>query len=357
LQKLKIEQYQSGEKNKENALNVEKIEKALVKDINEELRKLSSLIPGQLPKIVSFSNLRASFPAKFTENSLTLSTFQMAFNNLRNLLDEVSQSFQSLKTESEQVKRVNARLIQEKDEELEMIKKKCEKQKQKELESIREFINKDNDFSSNYNTEINSLVNALKNKDKEIKEIQDNMAEWKKETLTKLADKFEIELNRELDKRMKEYKEEASNHQNQLEKLRKEIDNLMKECRQNNANQISQEQHERMIRYLQSRLNDLRDENLVLRDRYKSTNLIQSNIGANNYASSFGENEFQSRTNIIYNQNISKNPFLQDDDNLVSSMYSSSIDGDENLESRNEILQQKLKELQKLQVQLDNVQA
>lgn len=55
LQKLKIEQYQSGEKNKENALNVEKIEKALVKDINEELRKLSSLIPGQLPKIVSFS--------------------------------------------------------------------------------------------------------------------------------------------------------------------------------------------------------------------------------------------------------------------------------------------------------------
>ncbi len=53
---------------------------------------------------------------------------------------------------------------------------------------------------NNYTNEVSSLVVALKNKDKEIQEIQLNMAEWKKETLTKLAQKFEIELNKELDK-------------------------------------------------------------------------------------------------------------------------------------------------------------
>lgn len=43
-------------------------------------------------------------------------------------------------------------------------------------------------------------MKALKNKDNEIKGIQENMSEWKKDTLNKLAEKFEIELNKELDK-------------------------------------------------------------------------------------------------------------------------------------------------------------
>jgi hypothetical protein len=47
---------------------------------------------------------------------------------------------------------------------------------------------------------VSSLVAALKNKDREIQDIQENMVGWKKETLTKLAEKFEVELNKELDK-------------------------------------------------------------------------------------------------------------------------------------------------------------
>lgn len=53
---------------------------------------------------------------------------------------------------------------------------------------------------SNYTNEINNLVRALKSKDNEIRGIQENMSEWKKETLNKLAEKFELELNRELDR-------------------------------------------------------------------------------------------------------------------------------------------------------------
>ncbi|CAF0735884.1 unnamed protein product [Brachionus calyciflorus] len=363
INRLKVEQYQNVEKDKEFILNVEKLEKTLIKDINEELRKLSALIPGIMPKIVNYSNLRSSYSVKNVDNAMTLNTFQLAFSNLRSLLDEVTQNYQNIKIENEQTKRVNARLMQEKDEEIEIAKRQFEKQKQKELESIREFINKDQETTNSYTTEINNLVNALKNKDKEIKEIQENMSGWKKETLSKLAEKFEVELNRELDKRMKEYKEESANQQNQLDKLRKEIDCLIKECRQTSANQISQEQHERMTRYLQSRLNDLRDENLVLRDRFKVTNYLQANQVQNSFVPCFNENEYNNRTNLIYNQSMNqlnqqvKNSFVPDDENVASSVYSSSIDADDNLESRNEILQQKLKELQKLQIQLNNVQS
>jgi hypothetical protein len=34
---------------------VEKLEKNLIKEINEEQRKLSSLIPGIMPKLVNYS--------------------------------------------------------------------------------------------------------------------------------------------------------------------------------------------------------------------------------------------------------------------------------------------------------------
>ena len=48
---------------------------------------------------------------------------------------------------------------------------------------------------------------------------------------------------------------------------------------------------------------------------------------------------------------------LADDDCVSTSLYTQSIDGDDRLESRNELLQQKLEELQKLQIQLNNVQS
>lgn len=82
---------------------------------------------------------------------------------------------------------------------MKMIKKKYEEQKQKELE-VKNFINKDKIFFNNFNTEMKNIVNELNSKDKEIKEIRENMTKWKNETLNKLADKFENELNKQLDK-------------------------------------------------------------------------------------------------------------------------------------------------------------
>ena len=49
---------------------------------------------------------------------------------------------------------------------------------------------------------------------------------------------------------------------------------------------------------------------------------------------------------------------IKNDDNCIGgSLYTPSIDGDYQLEAKNELLQQKLNELQKLQMQLNNVQS
>jgi DNA-binding transcriptional MerR regulator len=95
---------------------------------------------------------------------------------------------------------------------------------------------KDSDSMNNYTNEVSSLVSALKNKDREIQEIQENMSGWKKDTLAKLAEKFEVELNKELDRRMQEHKVETNNQQMQLDKIRKEMDSLIKEYRHSNVN-------------------------------------------------------------------------------------------------------------------------
>ena len=55
IQRLKIEQQQNVEKDREFIVNVERLEKALIKDINDEQRKLSSIIPGLMPKLVNYS--------------------------------------------------------------------------------------------------------------------------------------------------------------------------------------------------------------------------------------------------------------------------------------------------------------
>ena len=55
IQRLKDEQRQNVEKDREFIITVEKLEKSLIKDINDEQRKLSSLIPGLMPKLVNYS--------------------------------------------------------------------------------------------------------------------------------------------------------------------------------------------------------------------------------------------------------------------------------------------------------------
>lgn len=55
LAKAKSDQQHTNEKDKELMVNIEKLEKNLIKEINDEQRRLSSLIPGLIPKLVNYS--------------------------------------------------------------------------------------------------------------------------------------------------------------------------------------------------------------------------------------------------------------------------------------------------------------
>jgi hypothetical protein len=126
-----------------------------------------------------------------------------------------------------------------------------------------------------------------------------------------------------------------------------------------------------MIKYLQVRLNDLRDENLSLRERIKTSNAMPHHH-INQITSSKTFSDIESYENN-YNEQVtftgeSGNGSVADIKLTEMSIGSKTIRCDsasddenlklypidDNLETKNEMLQQKLDELQKLQMQLSN---
>lgn len=116
---------------------------------------------------------------------------------------------------------------------------------------------------------------------------------------------------------------------------------------------ISQDAHDRMISYYKSRMEDFRNENLSLRQRIKASNMIQHQVLS------------ASRTNLNQDDYICGGASVSgelvgvsnfEDEICGGLLYSPSIDGDDNLFNKNEALQQRLCELEKLQAQLTNAQ-
>lgn len=126
-------------------------------------------------------------------------------------------------------------------------------------------------------------------------------------------------------------------------------------------NVISQEAHERMLNYYKSRMDDFRNENLSLRQRLKSNNLMQqqmisasrTNLNQDDYLGG-GANSIGGGTSI--NGDYAAGVGNLDDDLCGGLLYTPSIDGDEHLMNKNEALQQRLNELEKLQMQLNTAQ-
>ncbi len=131
-----------------------------------------------------------------------------------------------------------------------------------------------------------------------------------------------------------------------------------------------------MVKYLQTRLNDLRDENLSLRERMKS----QPSLGPHHHINQITASKTYSASELDY-ENFMNDELtgsrvcglssvvdgLNEEDlggkltsgSVITVRSDSSSDDenlklyDEQLETKNELLQAKLEELQKLQMQLN----
>ena len=61
IDRLKVDAFKTNDKEKEFIISIEKLEKNLIKEINDEQRKLSSLVPGLIPKFVNSSKYAFKF--------------------------------------------------------------------------------------------------------------------------------------------------------------------------------------------------------------------------------------------------------------------------------------------------------
>ena len=75
------------------------------------------------------------------------------------MLCELTQKYQKSVNDSEQTKKNLGKIIQEKEQDVESIKRQCERQKQKELETLRANMTKVRRFNltASFRIEINSL--------------------------------------------------------------------------------------------------------------------------------------------------------------------------------------------------------
>jgi hypothetical protein len=372
--------------NKENELTslVESVEKKLIRDLSDEQRKLSLMLPYEkITKIINYANYKASIKYNNIDNVLNFKLFQSAFNDFKSFLRELIIDYQDLRSAHEQSKRTILKLTKQRDEESEALKNYCIKQKEKE--SIR--LSNDHYIPqsiSNANIEVNNLNLALKNKEREIRELHESMADWKRDTLNNVTQNFDAELNREIDLRLDyNFKLQTNKQQEEINRITTEIEKMSKEFR-NSSTCDQNQQNRRMINYLQTRLNDSRDENLILRGKLRSNLKTKPSINSDDTTinnpsrlpietpsessedfpfemNSNDDNNLDSlrdfkdslriEVNIINNDDIVFTPSAID----TSESNSNSNNDDVHLENKNELLKKKLNELKKLQTELNDI--
>ncbi|XP_053556468.1 trichohyalin-like [Bombina bombina] len=209
-----------------------------------------------------------------------LSTSQ-ALQMLHEVSEETNQIIHSLQQEVEAQKRTSLHVQREKEQELQQQKDQLQSEKDKALdllkerliqEHIEEITNLQRDQLKDSNSaESRSLRQQLREKDNELRAIQRNMAKWKEETATKLACKFEEELNADLEKSLARSK--ASESHRYAERPGPGVRRLSMDRRENShLRSVSTPslngaavQHDfgalKILRHLQGRVRELRTDN------------------------------------------------------------------------------------------------
>ncbi|XP_066459275.1 uncharacterized protein [Eleutherodactylus coqui] len=206
LQQMEEEQHElRNEKNesifreREAMAQAERAERALAREITAACERVQCT-PGRA-KIQS--------PSRSRHGSPSLPSTNQALKVLHEVSEETNQFIHELQQEVEAQKRTLLHVQRERERELQQLKEQLQLEKEKALEMlkdklIQEHIEEITNLQRDQLRESNggenqSLRQQLREKDNELRAIQRNMAKWKDETATKLAQKFEEELNAELE--------------------------------------------------------------------------------------------------------------------------------------------------------------
>nr|DBA23292.1 TPA: hypothetical protein GDO54_014220 [Pyxicephalus adspersus] len=197
---LRAEKNESVFREREALAQAERSERALAREINAVCERIQSA--PAMSKMQSPSRSRHGSPTRLSTNQ--------AMQMLHGVGEETNQFIHELQQEVEAQKRTVIHVQREKERELQQLKEQLQLEKEKALElmkerliqeHIEEITNLQRDqLRESGGAENQSLKHQLREKDNELRAIQRNMAKWKDETATKLAKKFEEELNAELEK-------------------------------------------------------------------------------------------------------------------------------------------------------------
>ncbi|XP_075424141.1 uncharacterized protein LOC142464666 isoform X2 [Ascaphus truei] len=268
---LRAEHNEACFREKEAQAQAERAERGLAREISTACERIQS-IPGRA-KTNSPSHIRHGSPCRISTNQ--------ALQMLHGVSEETNQVIHELHQEAEAQKRTVTHVQREKDRELKQQREQLQLEKEKALDVLKErLIQEHIDEITNLqrdqlresgNGETQSLRQQLREKDNELRVIQRNMAKWKDETATRLACKFEEELNAELEKSLSRSK--ASDSQRNTERVGSAVRRLSMERRENlhlrSASTPSltgvAAQHDfgalKILRHLQGRVRELRTDN------------------------------------------------------------------------------------------------
>ncbi|XP_069820046.1 golgin subfamily A member 6-like protein 25 isoform X2 [Dendropsophus ebraccatus] len=197
---LRAEKNESIFREREAMAQAERAERALAREINAACERMQRT-PGR-PKGQS--------PSRSRHGSPTRPSASQALKALHEVSEETNQVIHELQQEVEAQKRTVLHLQREKEREFQQLKEQLQLEKEKALEGLKERLIQEHieeitnlqrdQLRESNGGEKQSLRQQLREKDNELRAIQRNMAKWKDDTATKLATKFEEELNAELEK-------------------------------------------------------------------------------------------------------------------------------------------------------------
>ncbi|XP_077147792.1 uncharacterized protein LOC143808731 isoform X1 [Ranitomeya variabilis] len=207
---LRAEKNESLFREREAMAQTERAERALAREINAACERMQCT-PGR-------SNVHS--PARSRHGSPSRPSTNQALKVLHEVSEETNQIIHELQQEVEAQKRTLLHVQRERERELQQVKEQLQLEKEKALEMlkdrlIQEHIEEITNLQRDQLRESNggekqSLRQQLREKDNELRAIQRNMGKWKEETATKLARKFEEELNAELEKSLSRSKASES---------------------------------------------------------------------------------------------------------------------------------------------------
>ncbi|XP_040201148.1 trichohyalin-like isoform X2 [Rana temporaria] len=268
---LRAEKNESVFREREALAQAERSERALAREISTACERIHSS-PGW-SKMQSPSHSRHGSPSRLSTNQ--------ALQMLHGVSEETNQCIHELQQEVEAQKRTVLHVQREKERELQQLKEQLQLEKEKALELLKERLIQEHieeitnlqrdQLRVSGGAENQSMRQQLREKDNELRAIQRNMGKWKDETATKLARKFEEELNAELEKSLSRSK--ASEGHRNPERAGSAIRRLSLERRENSHLRSAStpslngnaSQHDfsalKILRNLQGRVRELRADN------------------------------------------------------------------------------------------------